>query len=62
MITAYAILATFFLGAFVRHNFNEMRTSFKTYRNYKKLEREIARAKKERQAEEAKTPVIPEQR
>ena len=45
MITVYAIIASLLLGGFVRHNFNEMKTSYRWYRLMKKETRRIAKEK-----------------
>lgn len=51
MITSYAIVATFFLGAFARHNFAEMRAYYLMARATRKHDRMLAREEKKRQAE-----------
>jgi hypothetical protein len=51
MITAYAILVTFFLGVFVRHNFVEMHAYYKLARASRKFDRMRAQKEKQRQAE-----------
>lgn len=55
MITVYAIVATFFLGAFTRHNWQEFVTSYKEKMSTRKFRREMDRAQKKREAAEAKT-------
>lgn len=62
MITVYAIIASLLLGGFIRHNQAEIRANYKLYRSSKKFEKMIAVEKKKREAAEAKTPAIPEQR
>ena len=45
-MTIYAIVATFFLGAFVRHNFHEMRAAHRLHRLDKKVKRDMAALQK----------------
>lgn len=54
MITAYAILATFFLGVSVRHNFAEMRAYYLMARATRKHDRMLAREEKKRKEVAAK--------
>lgn len=54
MITVYAIVATFFLGAFTRHNWQEFVTSYKDKMNHRKFKREMLKEQKKREAAEAK--------
>jgi hypothetical protein len=49
MITAYAILSTFFLGIFVRHNFKEMHAYYLLARASRKFEKARVQREKERQ-------------
>lgn len=41
MITAYAILATFFLGVFVRHNLTELLERYRALKLRRKVRRDI---------------------
>lgn len=59
MLTAYAIIATFFLGAFSRHNWQEFVNAYKAKMHSRKFQRDMARATKKREAAEAKNKPTP---
>lgn len=52
MITVYAIVASLFLGGFVRHNWSEMRSAYRAHRSHQKFNREFAKAEKKRKEAE----------
>lgn len=59
MITAYAIIATFFLGMFVRHNLKELHARYREMMLSRKIRRDINKLQKENAKKDDKQKVGP---